>query len=73
MTAPRQPMTIEQQADFLDYLLKRSNMADGRSGRAVLSIEPRDVEDLQGIISRLRKMAPHEEPIRRMVMGRRSR
>ena len=70
MTSPA-PLTLDQQADVLGYLLERCKMRDGSdAGKAILMLEKQDLEDLRGIVSRLRRMAPHEVAIKRVVMGK---
>lgn len=70
MTA-RQPMTIQQQAEFIDYLVKRCHMSDGAVAKETyMLVEASDVDDLKAIADRLARMAPHEQEIRRVVTGR---
>lgn len=67
----RAPMSIRQQAEFLDYLVGRCTTSPGTVGvETWLRLEPADIEDLRAIAQRLHRMAPHEAAIRRMVTGR---
>lgn len=72
MTERRAPMTIQQQADFLDYLAGCCIMRDGSvAGRASLVLTDENVEDLRAISTRLHRMAPHEAEIKKLVQARR--
>lgn len=67
----RERLSIEQQADLIDRLVRRCTMMDGRvADEATLLIEKIDVAALADLASRLRRMAPHEDGIRRLVVGR---
>ena len=72
MTAPV-PFTFGKQAEFLRYLVDRTRMADGtQSAETWLQLKQPDIDDLNAIIARLERMAPHEDEIRRIVTrGRR--
>lgn len=71
MPDPRPPLTLQQQADFIDLLIQRSTMRDGSTaGEAYLLVSGSDVDDLKGIRDRLRRMVPHEAAIRRVVVGK---
>jgi hypothetical protein len=64
--------TIQEQADFLYLLRSRCTMSTGAvAGRTLLTLERDDVEMLEGLRARLARMAPFEDQIRRVVMGRR--
>lgn len=66
-----QPPTIADQAAFLDYLIARCVKRSGEVAEVTyLYLEEKDVTDLQGVADRLRRMAPHEQSIKRMVVGR---
>ncbi|MGJ5032253.1 hypothetical protein ACQR1I_35825 [Bradyrhizobium sp. HKCCYLS2038] len=69
--APRSPMTIGQQAEFLDYLISRTI---GRRGdvavETTMLLTAEEVETLSGIAARLHRIAPHEKAVRRMVSER---
>lgn len=65
------PLTLDQQADLIRYLIDRTVMRDGRIAKeAWMLLTPKDVEDLRHIETRLRRMAPHEAAIRRVVTGK---
>jgi len=67
----RPPMSIGQQADFLEYLLNRTTARDDRvAAETLFWLSAEEVADMQALASRLRRMAPHENEIRRMVAGR---
>lgn len=71
MTDPRPPATLQQQADLIEYLLRRGVMKDGQPAKEhwmLLTAEERT--DLEGIRDRLRRMAPFENQIRKLVTGR---
>jgi hypothetical protein len=65
------PLSIEEQAGFLDAFIRRCTMMDGViADETVMRLEKGDVLHLIDIANRLQRMAPHEDKIRRMVMGR---
>lgn len=65
------PLTIEQQADLVEGIAERCCMLDGSiAGEAYLTLKPFDVEHLIALANRLRRMAPHEAAIKRVVMGK---
>jgi hypothetical protein len=67
----RPPLTLEQQADMIGYLIRRATMKDGRpAGKAWMLLTAEEMEDLHGIAQRLRRIAPHEAAIKRMVVGK---
>lgn len=64
-------MTLEQQAEFLGYLVNRCTMSDGQiAGETHLVLDKGDVVDILAISERLMRMAPHERDIRSMVARR---
>lgn len=64
-------LSIAQQADFVDGLSLRCVMRGGTvAGETHLTIEKADVEILRALGLRLRRMAPHEDAIRKLVVGR---
>lgn len=69
MTSP----SLSDQAWYLRYLRDRCKLRDGAvSSRTWLLLEPKDVQEIDRIIDRLDRMAPHEPEIRRIVArGRR--
>ncbi len=72
MTEARPPLNLEQQADLIAYLLRRATMMDGRpAGEAWMLLTSEEMEDLRHIEARLRRMAPHEAAIKRMVVNAR--
>ncbi len=67
----RAPMSIGQQADFLEYLVNRTVARDGRvAAETMMYLTADEVADLTALASRLRRMSPHENAIRLMVAGR---
>ncbi|MGX1353347.1 hypothetical protein AB7M49_006968 [Bradyrhizobium elkanii] len=69
--APRAPMSIGQQADFLEYLIGRTTTLHRTvAAETILSLTADEVADLEALAARLRRLAPHEADIRRMVTGR---
>lgn len=68
--AKRLVMSMDQQADLLQYLVDRCLMADGSiAGVTTMSFERHEVQDLARIATRLKRMAPFEDDIRQMVTG----
>lgn len=71
MTEARPPLTLTGQADLIAYLLRRATMADGRpAGEAWMLLTSQEMEDLRHIETRLRRIAPFENQIKRMVQGK---
>lgn len=71
MTEQRPPLSIEQQADLIQYLTSRCQMLDGSdAGKTHMTLTAQDVADLRHIETRLRRIAPFEAQIRRMVTQR---
>lgn len=69
--APRGPMSIGEQADFLEYLIGRTTTLHGTvAAETTMYLSADEVEGLTALAQRLRRMAPHEADIRRMVAGR---
>ncbi|MCC6863616.1 MAG: hypothetical protein IT544_02240 [Rhodobacteraceae bacterium] len=67
MTAP----SIQEQADFIYWLRRRCKMRDGSiAGETMLTLKREDVEALEVLRLRLERIAPFEDRIRQMVMGR---
>lgn len=63
--------SIQQQADFIWLLMSRCRMRDGSdAAQTWMNLSAQDVEILRGLHRRLDAMAPHEEAIRKMVVGR---
>ncbi|WP_045834458.1 hypothetical protein [Hyphomicrobium sp. 99] len=68
-SAPR--LTLQQQAEFVEALVMRCHPYNGgNAGPALLSLELVDVEIMRELAARLKRMAPHEPDIKRMVVGR---
>ena len=60
--------TIQEQADFIDSLIRSGKMADGSDpGERWVRLTREQTEMLLGIQKRLERMAPHEDKIRKMV------
>ncbi len=67
----RPPLSIRKQADFIDDLVMRCVMHDGKvASETTMLVTGDDVQDLIDLANRLRRMAPHENEIRRVVTGR---
>lgn len=71
MTSQRPPLTLEQQADLIRYLIDRARMKDGQPAKeAWMLLTPEEIGDLAHIETRLRRIAPFENQIKRMVAGK---
>lgn len=71
----RPPMSIEQQAELVEYLIERCTLKSGvREGEiaaeTLMSVSVDEVADLRSLAQRLRRMAPHEDAIRELVVGK---
>lgn len=65
------PLSLEQQADLVQRLISRCTHMSGTVAKETwLSLEDKDVADLRHIEARLRRMAPFEAAIKRVVTGR---
>jgi hypothetical protein len=65
---PRPPMTLNEQANLLEYLHGRCTMSGERAILYVeVSLDRNELDDLWLTAQRLRRMAPHEAEIRRLV------
>jgi len=63
--------TMQEQADFLDCLVRSGRMADGmQAGERWVRLTREQTEVLLSIQNRLERMAPHEAKIRKMVTGK---
>lgn len=74
MSEKRDPVTLLQQADLLDYLLSRlSPSADGRAVLTIsMEIDRQQVADLEGLARRVRLMGHYQEDIENLIKwGRR--
>lgn len=64
--------SIQEQADFLYGLRLRCTMRDGSiAGETLMTLKREEVEALETLRLRLERIAPFEDRIRQMVMGRR--
>lgn len=71
MTEPRPPLTLQGQADLIDYLLRRAMMSDGAPAKeAWMLLTTEDRADLEALRDRLRRMVPFENQIRKLVTAR---
>lgn len=69
--APEKSLSIKEQAEYVEALASRCYCySDKNFGPAVLSLELDDVEILRALAARLKRMAPHEPEIRRLVARR---
>lgn len=67
----RKPMTIRQQAEFIEALARRCVMRDGTvAAETFIMLDANDADDLKALADRLHRMGPHENQIRRVVVGR---
>lgn len=67
----RGPLSIEQQAFLIDEIVRRCKVRDGRiAEETALLLTRQDVLDLDALATRLSRMAPHEEKIKRVVTGK---
>lgn len=63
--------TMQDQADFLDGVIRAGKMADGnQAGERWIRLTREQTEMLLSIQHRLERMAPHEAKIKRMVTGK---
>jgi len=63
--------SIKDQADFLRYLLARTKLKGGATSvETWMLLRGDEVRELERIQTRLERMAPHEEQIRKMVTKR---
>lgn len=69
--APAKRLSIKEQGEFLTALLNRC-WPDGckKYSSITLSIDSDQVDVLRELAARLKRMAPHEDAIRRIVVGR---
>ena len=67
MTAARQPLSLAQQADLLDYLLNRCITRRGAVAETWMLVGPQECADLRALEARLRRMAKHEPQIKNLV------
>lgn len=69
MSVAARPLSLEQQADFIDGLITRCTMRDGATAAEThMTVTAADAGHLLALASRLRCMAPHENAIREMVL-----
>lgn len=67
----RRRLSLDEQADYVDRIINRCTMRDGEpAGETTLYINKLDIQTLDDIAARLRRMAPFEEKIRRLVTGK---
>lgn len=67
---PRPPMTFEEQAKLLEYFHGRINLEDGQVSITTDLGDRTFLDDLWLTAQRLRRMAGHEDAVRKLVMGR---
>jgi hypothetical protein len=71
MAEKQQPSTLRQQAEFLDYIVARCTMSDGKlAGEATITLTQSDAEELHQMAMRLHRMSIYETEIRRVVTRR---
>ena len=71
MKDPRPPLSILEQARLLDRLVARCVTIDGDlAGRSTLGLSADDADDLHHLAIRLHRLAPYEDRIRKVVMGK---
>lgn len=71
MATSRPPLTMQEQANLIDRLVARTVMHGGKiAGETIIALSEEDANDLVHLSMRLARMVPHEERIRRIVMGK---
>lgn len=66
----RPPITIQQQADFVNYLVERAGALNGwKVYECWMLLTADEIGDLRMLGERLMRMAPHEPAIRELVTG----
>ena len=69
MSLARAPLNLEQQAELIFDLLQRCKMTGGKDAAETwMRVSADTLQDLRHIETRLRRMAPHEAAIKRVVM-----
>lgn len=69
--AEGEELTIREQALFIDDLVARCVMHDGAlAGETSMTLTAREAHDLHHLAIRLERLAPYENQIRKLVMGR---
>ncbi len=69
--AERPPLSIRKQADFIDDMVARCVMRDGKiASETTMLVTAAEVQDFIDLANRLRRMAPYEDQIRYVVTGR---
>lgn len=64
-------MSFYEQADLIDGLANRTATQSGATAaETMMLVTASDVEALRALANRLRRMAPHENAIRLVVVGR---
>lgn len=64
-------MSFYEQADFIDSMADRTATRTGATAaETMMLVTAADVETLRAMATRLRRMAPHESSIRKVVVGR---
>lgn len=64
----RKRLSLQEQVDFVDRLVKRCSMHDGGAAdETTLFLTAEDAQHLKDLADRLFNMAPHEERIRAIV------
>jgi len=62
---------MQEQADLIDRLVARTVMHGGKiAGETIIALSEDDANDLHHLSLRLGRMAPVEDRIRRLVMGK---
>lgn len=65
------PLTLQEQADLIGYLLRRCVTKEGGASKETwMLIDSKDYADLMHLETRLRRMAPLEREIKRVVTKR---
>jgi len=70
MTLNTRPMTIEQNAELIDYVLAQIT-PDAPGVYRIATLDEQQMHDLRATAERLHRMAPHEAEIRKVVSQRR--
>jgi hypothetical protein len=64
------PLTFMEQSLLLDRLIARTVMRDGEPADTVMVVDNEDAKALVHLSMRLARLAPYQDRIERMVMGK---
>ncbi len=67
----RAPLSLREQADFIEAIAGRCIMRDGSvAAETHITLTVKDVDDLKHLAFRLFLLAPHEAAIKKLVTGK---